>query len=103
MSTRPSSSRIAVFLCISLMSWTACNRREGAASADHPRLTPNVVMRDVIFHSAALNRDMQYRVVVPASVSAGTKLPVVYLLHGGGGNFRDWSNDSALPVLPSVV
>jgi len=76
------------------MSWTACNRREQAAPADHPRLTPKVVMRDVIFHSAALNRDMQYRVVVPASVSAGTKLPVVYLLHGGGGNFRDWTNDS---------
>lgn len=51
-------------------------------------------MRDVSFRSAALNRDMQYRVVLPASVPAGAKLPVVYLLHGGGGNFRDWSNYS---------
>jgi putative tributyrin esterase len=25
---------------------------------------------------------------------AGHKLPVVYLLHGGGGGFRDWSNYS---------
>ena len=91
---KPSSSRIAGFLCISLMSWTACSNQEGAAPADHPRLTPNVVMRDVIFHSAALNRDTPYRVVEPANVGAGTKLPVVYLLHGGGGNFRDWSNDS---------
>jgi putative tributyrin esterase len=51
-------------------------------------------MRDVSFRSAALNRDMQYRVILPASVAAGAKLPVVYLLHGGGGNFRDWSNYS---------
>jgi len=51
-------------------------------------------MRDVTFHSAALNRYMQYRVVLPARVPAGTKRPVVYLLHGGGGNFRDWSNYS---------
>jgi putative tributyrin esterase len=86
------SSSIAVFLSILLMSWTACSNRERATPADHPRLTPNLVMRDVIFHSAALNRGMQYRVVMPARVSGGAKLPVVYLLHGGGGNFRDWSN-----------
>jgi putative tributyrin esterase len=63
--------------------------------ADHPRLFPGVRMQDVIFHSAALNRDMPYRVFLPAQVAAGQKLPVVYLLHGGdGGGFRDWSNDS---------
>jgi S-formylglutathione hydrolase FrmB len=49
-------------------------------------------MRDVTFHSAAPNRDMPYRVVLPVSVVAGQKLPVVYWLHGGGGGFRDWSN-----------
>jgi putative tributyrin esterase len=59
-----------------------------------PRLTPNVTLRDVTFSSAALNRDMQYRVVLPVSVAPGQKLPVVYLLHGGGGGFRDWTNDS---------
>jgi S-formylglutathione hydrolase FrmB len=51
-------------------------------------------MRDITFHSAALSRDMRYRVVLPAGLAVGAKLPVVYLLHGGGGNFRDWSNYS---------
>ena len=51
-------------------------------------------MKDVTFRSASLNRNMQYRLVLPASISVGTKLPVVYLLHGGGGGFRDWSNYS---------
>jgi S-formylglutathione hydrolase FrmB len=51
-------------------------------------------MRDVTFHSAALNRDMQYRVILPAILAANEKLPVVYLLHSGGGGFRDWSNYS---------
>ena len=37
---------------------------------------------------------MPYRVVWPANVAAGRKLPVVYLLHGGGGGFQDWTNDS---------
>jgi putative tributyrin esterase len=51
-------------------------------------------MRDVSFRSAALDRDMQYRVVIPSVIAKDRKLPVVYLLHGGGGGFRDWSNYS---------
>jgi S-formylglutathione hydrolase FrmB len=37
---------------------------------------------------------MPYRVYVPAALPAGRKFPVVYLLHGGGADFRSWSNDS---------
>jgi enterochelin esterase-like enzyme len=83
----PACSSIALLLI------TACNKKQQPAP-DHPRLTPKVVMRDVTFHSAALDRNMQYRVILPVSISEGQKLPVVYLLHGGGGNFRDWSNYS---------
>ncbi len=36
---------------------------------------------------------MTYRVYRPASIGT-RKLPVVYLLHGGGGDYRDWSLDS---------
>jgi putative tributyrin esterase len=37
---------------------------------------------------------MQYRAVLPAQQPAGQKLRVMYLLHGGGGGFRDWTNYS---------
>ncbi len=84
---------IVACLCVVSLLLTACRKMQ-EAKPDHPRLTPNVAMQDVTFRSAALNRDMQYRVVLPASIATGTKLPVVYLLHGGGGNFRDWSNYS---------
>jgi putative tributyrin esterase len=85
---------IVACLCAISLLLTACHRKKQEAQADRPRLTPNVAMRNVIFHSAALNRDMQYRVVMPIGIAAGAKLPVVYLLHGGGGNLRDWSNYS---------
>ena len=66
--------------------------------ADHPRLLPGVVMSDVVFSSDALQREMHYRVLMPEAsgpqVAGGRKLPVVYLLHGGDGTFRDWSNYS---------
>ncbi len=91
--TGPSRWVIVPF-CAALLLFTACNRKKEEAPIDRPRLTPKVVMRDVSFHSVALNRDMQYRVVLPASIARGQKLPVVYLLHGGGGGFHDWSNYS---------
>ncbi len=48
-------------------------------------------MQDVRFFSPALKREMAYRVFLPAN-RGDKKLPVVYLLHGGAGTFRDWSN-----------
>jgi putative tributyrin esterase len=83
----------AVCFALVVLLAAGCNKKQ-QPQPDHPRLTPKVTVRDVVFHSAALNRDMPYRVVLPASVAAGQELPVVYLLHGGGGDFREWSNDS---------
>src|SRR5580700_8935150 len=85
--TESAARSIATYLCALSLLLTACNKKKQEAQPDHPRLTPNVTMRDIVFRSAALNRDMQYRVVLPTVLAAGAKLPVVYLLHGGGGNF----------------
>ena len=51
-------------------------------------------MMDVRFYAQALGREMPYRIILPANLRAGQKLPVLYLLHGGGEGFRDWTNDS---------
>jgi predicted peptidase len=61
---------------------------------DHPRLVSGVTVQDVSFFSAALQRQMPYRVFLPAKLLPGQKLPVVYLLHGNGGRFSEWSNGS---------
>ncbi len=82
----------AVASCLLLL-LSGCGKKE-AVQPDRPRLTPGVAMRDITFRSVSLNRDMQYRVVLPAAVADGQKLPVVFLLHGGGGTFRDWTNYS---------
>src|ERR1700690_3639996 len=82
----------AILTVILLLS-AGCTKKT-AEQPDHPRLTPKVTFHDVTFRSAALGRDMQYRVLLPVSVVPGQKLQAVYLLHGRGGGFRDWSNDS---------
>ena len=70
--------------------------RDPPAHADRPYVAHGVVMKDVVFHSAALNRDMPYRVFLPQDVKSRPRLPVVYLLHGGNGSYRDWSDDSTV-------
>ena len=80
-------------LCL-LSSMPGCHRVEGNR-ADHPRIAAGVSMRDITFHSAALNRDMPYRVFLPTQINPGRQLPVIYLLHGGDdGSYLDWSNES---------
>src|SRR5271170_3822902 len=71
-----------------------CGRKPERKRADLPRLSPEVSMHDVVFHSTALGRDMPYRVIAPKNIAAGGKLSAVYALHGGDGDFRDWSNSS---------
>lgn len=43
--------------------------------------------------SAAMNKTLKTAVVLPGSYKKGQKIfPVLYLLHGGQGSFRDWLN-----------
>jgi len=88
---RPYCTRVLLSLVLVLTA--GCRKSGNATPSDHPRLTAKVTLSDITFRSAALGRDMEYRVVSPLETS-GRKLPVVYLLHGGGGGFRDWSNYS---------
>src|SRR6185312_15240543 len=95
MSNARSLASSASMLCFALLLVIGCRKSEETAAPDHPRLTPKVTMVDVRFFSQSLQREMPYRVVLPANYAATkNKLPVIYLLHGGGGGFRDWTNYS---------
>lgn len=83
-----------VLFALALLALAVACKKKPELQQDRPRLTPNVRMQDVTFHSTALNRDITYRVILPAVVPAGKRLAAAYLLHGGGGGYRDWSNYS---------
>ena len=67
--------------------------------ADHPRVAPGTRWFDITLHSAVLGRDQRIRFIVPTEVPAGAKLPVVYLLHGAGSSYRDWTDKTAIASL----
>ena len=89
----------ALLLCLALGAAFSCHKVKEEVGPDTPRLSSRVRMQDVTFHSAALNRDMPYRVILPKDIASGRKLPAVYLLHGRGDNYRDWSNSTDVSPL----
>ena len=54
---------------------------------------PTAAITTHSFHSAALDREMTYRAFVPATARTAP-VPVVYLLHGHGGDAGDWFANS---------
>jgi len=63
-------------------------------------------VRDYELHSKLMSRHMAYRVVFPAryfvSSDKTKSFPVIYLLHGLSGNFRNWTEKTKLAGLTKL-
>ena len=64
--------------------------------------------RDETLQSSALRRDMNYRVLLPQDYATSQRrYPVLYLLHGLGGDYTDWTTRSNIAeytrTLPLIV
>ena len=53
-------------------------------------------VKDAVFHSASLQRDMRYRILVPHGYDKGGRIPVLYLLHGLYGDYLNWDTRTGL-------
>jgi len=77
--------------CLVALLLTSC-AAQGQTKAPYSPKAGCVGVRDGAFHSAALDREMKYRVLLPCSYQAGGgRFPVLYLLHGLYGNYLNWS------------
>jgi len=83
-------------LLLLLLPITCCHAPE-QVEPDQPRLTPAVRLIDIEIDSATLQRKIPVRFIVPATPAPDA--PVVYLLHGAGASFREWSNHSDIAGL----
>jgi len=56
-----------------------------------------VTVQEMKFQSAALGREMPYRVILPAGYGDSAKrYPTLYLLHGLGGSYTNWETNTHL-------
>ena len=84
-----------LFLCVGLLGLH--NGIHGQSPAPAP-LAANVAEHEL--DSKLMTRPMPYRVVLPMSYSTSKerKYPVIYLLHGLTGRFRNWTDLTKLPA-----
>lgn len=96
---RPGLKLAAAFTLLGFLTVaTAANCR--AAQANHVGITGGSAAPQVInglFHSASLNRDMHYRILLPRGYQTGSRrFAVLYLLHGLYGDYTNWGKFTKL-------
>src|SRR5258708_33758712 len=86
-----------VLLCCLLLplSWGSAPVQK-ATKGSTPASSQNVLAKDSAFYSAALQRDMHYRVLLPRNYAQGGRFPVLYLLHGLYGDYLNWDTRTGL-------
>lgn len=95
-----------LLFCILLLMVTGCENE-----VEHDDITVDLNVHDEgtvdtlpVIKSTVLNRAMHYSVYLPPSYSSSTaKYPVLYLLHGMYGNYKDWVKNDMVTVLNAAI
>ena len=96
------SIKYAFFASCVLLASTSCATGLGKAPLAQAGLLPSVVSRaqadTVQVFAAKMNRPITTVVIVPEQyyADAGSRWPVLYLLHGAWGSYRDWPTKARL-------
>ena len=85
-----SNSQLAILQVLALALLTGAQAAPAQPRSPAKKaLSPRVQAR--AFHSQALDREMHYMIVLPADYgSSQRRYPVLYLLHGWAGDYKNW-------------
>lgn len=99
--------RKAILLVVVLLLSSSFALAQKLAPAPSSQKNGNKRAEEHVFHSASLNRDMHYLVLLPRDYASGRRFPVLYLLHGLYGDYKDWDTrtrlESAVKSLPLLI
>jgi S-formylglutathione hydrolase FrmB len=84
---------ICAAILLSGLAATTCAQTaaHSATNAKQVKL-PSDRIQDRVFQSESLSREMHYRILLPANyVGSARSYPVLYLLHGWHGDYKNWT------------
>jgi len=84
---------IIFFFLLLLSSSAVLAQKSPSPDPAHKKCPP---VQDGVFRSSSLGRDMHYRVLMPGGCDKGERLPVLYLLHGIYGDYKNWDTRTRL-------
>jgi putative tributyrin esterase len=86
--------KLIIYFFLLLLSPTILPAQKApSADAAHKKCP---LFQDGVFRSNSLGRDMYYRVLMPGGCDKGERLPVLYLLHGIYGDYKNWDTRTRL-------
>ncbi|PYV84532.1 MAG: hypothetical protein DMG93_04475 [Acidobacteria bacterium] len=92
--SRIAMKKLIIFLVLLLLSpTTVLAQKSTSAGAAHQQCP---LVQDGVFRSSSLGRDVHYRVLMPGGCDKGERLPVLYLLHGIYGDYKNWDTKTRL-------
>ena len=69
---------------------------EKKAAINGSQKNQHSLVSNAVFHSVSLDREMHYRILLPRSYENGGRFPVLYLLHGIYGDYKNWDTRTGL-------
>ena len=70
--------------------WSCADSYNEHSSNNTISASENGSIQDIKVHSAAMNKDIDVRIILPDDYENLADMPTVYLLHGFSGNSTDW-------------
>jgi enterochelin esterase-like enzyme len=98
----------AVAACVVMLAAGTTNQAPAAASAQPVQAgnagTRQGTMRELSFYSEALDREMPYLAYLPPGYDAERRrYPVLFLLHGEGGSYREWAGYNLAGIADRMI
>lgn len=93
--------RIVILLCMVVV-LTSCSSTIPAIG-ETINYDQGYSIRKIQFRSESLDKLMNMNIFLPQDYSSGEKYPVLYLLHGAGGNEDSWIKDIKIDKLASTL
>ena len=88
-------------LCLFLLLSAEISLAQKAVSVP-PSENGKIRVEESVFHSASLGRDMHYLVLLPRDYSGTRRFPVLYLLHGLYGDYKNWDTRTHLEQIAAA-
>jgi S-formylglutathione hydrolase FrmB len=88
-------TRVLLYCLLLQLSWGSAPVQKTTNGPNHAS-SQNVLVKDSVFYSPALQRDMRYRVLLPRNYAKGGRFAVLYLLHGLYGDYLNWDTRTGL-------
>src|SRR5258708_1177026 len=90
-----STKKLAVY-CVFLLVWSSAVEAQKTVAQPLAAKSREALVRDAVFHSPSLQRNMRYRVLLPRAYENDRRFPVLYLLQGLYGDYLNWDTRTNL-------